>query len=346
MNIHRMDIPTLLNTIKNAEFSLFLGAGASVPGGGPTSSQLLDTIRRKYPEIEEEDDFFQALNVILPDDSRRKEVEDYLKYIFSSITPSSDHHYLFSMPWKAVITTNYDRIPDLTPTTLDGSRTIHTLVEPYPKTDYRVDEHLYCFKIFGDMSISYRNEGHMVLTDKDRRRTYARQANFFELFGDFARSGNIIYLGYSFKDELVFDVLEDMLHELKGFPHKGYAITPEKPSDSFLQKMNNLNIEWISGTLEEFVKEARKVFGEIPKSCTISIYPIKIHEKIIDLERSTYSNIRGKVRIVHQGLFTSLNDNPRLFLECKDQSFIPFQKKWDFPRKWKLAYSKPDVKKE
>lgn len=341
-----MELSTLINDLKNAEFSLFLGAGASVPCGGPTSTELLETMRRKYPLIGQENDFFRAMDLILPDDSRRKDVEDYLKLALSTMTPTSNHRYLFSMPWKAVITTNYDRIPDSITTTLDGSRIVSTLVGQYPRSDYRIEEHLYCFKIFGDMSHSYRDQGHMVLTNKDRRRTYAQQANFFELFGDFARSGNIIYLGYSFKDELVFDILGDMLHELKGLTHRGYAITPEKPSELFLQKMNNLNIEWVEGTLESFVEEAIKIFGVIPKSCTLSTFPIKIHGKIIDIDRATYSNIRGKAKIVHQGLFDSLNDNPRLFFEGKDQSFVPFQKKWDFPRKWKLLHIKPNVKKE
>jgi hypothetical protein len=47
-----MNTSDLVVYLKNREFSLFLGSGASVPGGGPTGSQLLDEVRKKYSEIE------------------------------------------------------------------------------------------------------------------------------------------------------------------------------------------------------------------------------------------------------------------------------------------------------
>jgi tetratricopeptide (TPR) repeat protein len=333
-----MDLANLAEYLKSTEFSLFLGAGCSVPGGGPTSKELLDNIRQKYAEVGEEGDFFNAFDVILPDDTERAATEEFLRSVLMSVTPNEDHRYLFSLPLRAVITTNYDHIPDLIDTTLDKNRTIITLVGPKPKVDIRKEDHLYCFKLLGDIAFFYPHEGHMILTNTDRRRAYSRQAEFFRLFGDLARSGIVVYLGYSFEDELVFDILSDMLFETKNFPHRGFAIIPNKPSEQVLQGLKKCNIEWVEGTLEKFVVECKRTFGEIPKSCSVSIYPIKVHGKIIDLDRATFSNIRGKMKIAHQGLFSSNYADPKSFFEGKDQSFVPFQKGWDFPRNWKLEY--------
>lgn len=332
-----MNLSDLVAYIRNREFSLFIGSGASVPGGGPTGSQLLDEVQRKYSGTKEKD-FFATFDIILKEEKERAAVEDFLRALLASITPNVEHRYLFSLPWRAVATTNYDRIPDLIDTTLDGNRTIETLIGLEPRVDIRREDHLYCFKLFGDVSFSYPQQGHMVLKNADRRRAYTRQANFFSLFRDLAKSGIVVYIGYSFEDELVFDILEDLLFEAKTFPHRGFAIIPKKPSEKVLQKLRKCNIEWIEGTLEKSVVEFKKVFGEIPKSCSISTHPIKVHGKMIELDRTTFSNVRGKLKVVHQGLYQSECEDAKLFLEGKDQSFVPFQKGWDFPRRWRLEY--------
>jgi GTPase SAR1 family protein len=333
----QMRMSELLSYLKNREFSLFLGAGASLSGGGPTSAQLMDAIKTKYPIAADEVDFFDVFDKILKDEKERPAVEDFLRSLLVSMTPNNENRYLLSLPWKAVVTTNYDRIPDLVDTTLDGNRTLQTIVADDPRVDIRKEDNLYCFKVFGDMAFSYPQEGHMVLKNSDRRRAYTRQANFFSLFRDLAKSGIIVYMGYSFGDELVFDLLEDMLYKARAFPHRGFAIIPNAPSKENLEKMKKCNIEWIQGTLREFIDEAKKIFGEIPQSCSISVNPLKVHGKIIELERSTLSNIREQVKLVHQGSYLSEYNNPAMFLEGKDRSFVPFQKGWDFPRNWRIV---------
>jgi hypothetical protein len=333
-----VNISELISYLKNREFSLFLGAGASIPGGGPTNAKLINGIKAKYTIAAGESDFFKVFDKILKDEKERPEVEDFLRSILVSITPNNDNRYLLSLPWKAVITTNYDRIPDLVDTTMDNNRTIQTLVAEDPQVNTRKEDHLYCFKVFGDMSYSYPQEGYMVLKNSDRRRAYTRQANFFSLFRDLAKSGIVVYLGYSFGDELVFDLLDDLLFQARTFPHKGFAIIPTVPDQETIKKLNDHHIDWIQGSMQEFVSECKKVFGEVPQSCSISLNPLKVHGKIIELERTTFSNIRGQVSMINQGSYFSEYDTPRMFLEGKDRSFVPFQKRWDFPRNWKVGY--------
>jgi len=332
-----MTIADLMGYLKNREFSLFLGAGASVSGGGPTSGDLLDAIKAKYPIVENEQNFFALFDKILKNEKERPAIEKIIRDILVNVEPTDDSRYLLSLPWKAVLTTNYDRIPELVDTTLDGIRTIDTQVNDMPSVDIRKEEHLYCFKLFGDMSVSYPQEGYMVLTNSDRRRAFTRQANFFSLFKDLAKSGIVVYLGYSFGDELVFDLMEDMLFQERTFPHRGFAIIPSKPTDEALEQMKDYHIDWVQGSLKDFVLECKRTFGDRPQSCSVSLNPIKIQGKMIELERSTISNMRGQVKVVNQAFYTSDYDKPHMFLEGKDHSFVPFQRDWDFPRNWKVG---------
>jgi hypothetical protein len=325
-----------MEIIQNSDCSLFLGAGSSINAGGPTSKELLVEVRKKYPQIGDEKDFFRAFDKIIINDDKRAEVEAFLKSVFISLSPKSENRYLVSIPWRTILTTNYDMILDFICNTLDGKRSLQTQTSSEPRVEIRRDDYLYCFKLFGDVSIPYSRDGHMVLTNSDRRRAYSRQAIYLKLFTDLARTGNIVYIGYSFEDELVLDILHDLVYESRTFPHRGFAVTPHPPSEEVAKKLSKNNIEWVQGTLEDFVNEAKKVFGEIPKSCSVSMQPIKVHGNLIEIDPATRWNIRGKFKVVNQGYFYSDFNNPYAFFEGKDQSFIPFVKSWVFPRKWKI----------
>ena len=210
-----MELADLIVELKRTiEFSLFLGSGATVSGGEPTGNQLLQAIRRIHNGDLDNLSFFETFDKIIEsNNSNRAVIEDEVRDILSSIATTDIHRYLFSLPVRTVITTNYDRIPELVSTTLDGNRSIITVSDTAIPIDLKRQDRLYCFKLFGDVTKSAPDQGYMVLNNTDRRRAYSRQKNLFKLFGSLARSGIIVYLGYSFDDELVFDILEDMLFE-------------------------------------------------------------------------------------------------------------------------------------
>src|SRR5438093_4272742 len=112
----------------------------------------------------------------------------------------------------------------------------------------------YCFKLFGDLKIGYDAPGSLVLTNSDRRIAYF-QSDIYKWFSELSSAGYILYLGYSFEDNLVFDILREMSRASRKTHWPGFAITPHKPRDIVLDKMKAHGIEWICGTLNELVKE-------------------------------------------------------------------------------------------
>lgn len=123
--------------------------------------------------------------------------------------------------------------------------------------------------MFGDFIYKYPEDGYMILTNEDRRQAISRLEPFFNKFKQIAMLGNIIYLGYSFEDQLVFELLSDLAFSWKRLPWKGYAISPNEPSKEKLQHLSKFNVEWVEGDVSKLVIELKKHFGNIPKSHTM-----------------------------------------------------------------------------
>lgn len=336
-----MNFPELARKIGTSPTSLFLGAGSSLMAGGPNGSQLVESIQLEYKKTQ--NDFFKLLeDVIGIDDAGRAPVEIFIRKALALIHPTDFHRYLFSLPWKAVLTTNYDQLPDMMGKTIDGSRTFKTIVRPYDDVNVERLDTLYCFKLFGDVVIKYPDDGCMVLTETDRRQAYSNQSEMYKRFHDISTTGSIVYIGYSFKDSLVFDILADMRRILRGVSWPGYAIMPHQPSPDILEKMRQSKIEVIVGTADEFINECKKVHSTIPKSAQIEVHHTLIHRLLLSLGRDVESNISGKYRFLNQSDLDT-HANAIDFIKGNDRSFKPLKENWDFPRRFNCRKIRHDL---
>lgn len=274
-----MELKDLVPMIMSTPFSLFLGAGSSLQAGGPNGANLIRSIKNNFGYSGEGSSFFYLMDNLVGDDPlKRSKMERVVKDFLSHIGPTDTHRFLFSLPWRAVLTTNYDKLPEAINTTLDGTRSIKVIVSAEQDTNMLKPDILYCFKLFGDVDISYPARGAIVLTNADRRQAYF-QGELFKHFFELAASGNVLYVGYSFEDELVFDVLSDMTRAVNRSMWPGYMITPNEPPPQIREKLQTLHIEWVKGTLEQLITESRKLCGQVPKSSYIESSPIIIHQK-------------------------------------------------------------------
>lgn len=335
-----MDIKEILGQMEKKPMSLFYGAGVSMDCGGPSGVQLLNSVKTQYPGGSSEN-FFEYMNKTIDfDNSNRNEIETWIRNHLSSISPNDEHRYLFSLPWRAILTTNYDRLPNLVLKTIDGRRVIAPVVNS--NSDYPIDQGrpsiLYCFKLIGDVDYSFPNGGWMVLSSNDLKLAFGRRRMFFQMFNSLASSGHIIYIGYSFRDNLVFDLLQEMTYVLRSLPWKGFAITKSEPSSDALGKMKTLGITWVKGSLKEFVDAAKSVFGETPVSAPSVVNQFYVHNFPMRLERATVDNIWRKFEIFDVTMLEAFSKEPKYFFEGVDRSFYPFVAKWDFPRKTKLVW--------
>jgi hypothetical protein len=339
-----MELQEVIREIQTKPTSLFYGAGVSIGCGGPNNNQLFAAIKTRFPGGKS-DNFFEYLQEISEFDySNRQEIEQFIKDNLASITPHNEHEYLFSLPWRAILTTNYDRIPNLISKTLDDRRYIIPIVDPESQTDPTRPDLLYCIKLLGDVDNQYPDGGWMILSDGDLRLAFNRHSVFFQIFRNLSSSGHMIYLGYSFQDNLVFDLLQGMKHVLKKIPWKSYAISPNEPNPDVKRKLESLGITWVKGTLEEFIDLAKNSFGDIPISSPNITNPIIVHKIPITLDRATAANIWRKFQIFDSTFLDSKFKDPKKFFEGIDRSFYPYVAKFDFPRKTKIIFKNtPDL---
>lgn len=119
-----MDLSNLARLIKEKNCSIFLGAGFSMDSGGPGGQRLLNEIKTYFSESETRDSFKYLQEIIGIDSDKRKEVEKFIRKYLSRIEYNKNQKYLLSIPWKSVLTTNYDHVPDMISVSLDGNREI------------------------------------------------------------------------------------------------------------------------------------------------------------------------------------------------------------------------------
>ena len=300
--------------------------------GGPGGKRLLKEMKHYFGDNELIDSFTYFHKIIGRDQDIRKEVENKMSTYLSRIDISDNQKYLLSIPWKIVLTTNYDNVPDVIERSIDGNRELEIIVKSQNTIDIRKDEKLYCFKLFGDYNYKYPYDGFMVLTSEDRRHAMSRLEPFFKLFKELAMTGNVIYLGYSFEDNLVFELLSDLSYSWKEKPWKGYAINPNAPSYEKMSDLEEFNVEWIKGDLELFVQELKKEFGEIPVSYVTEENLLILNNIGFDISRETQLNCRHNITFLNENLCDPFVKNPKYFYEGSDKTFYPFYREWDIER--------------
>ena len=339
-----MNLDELVAEIKRSPISLFYGAGVAITCGGPSWGELFSDIKSRFPEGKS-DEFFTYMDEIIGfDDSNRAEVEEFVRTRLASISPQEDHRYLFSIPWRAVLTTNYDYLPEAINTTIDERRQIIAISDPKEQIDQTREDHLYCFKLLGDCRYNFLEGGWMVLSTSDLFSAAQRRTRFFEQFRNLATSGHIVYLGYSFRDDLVFLLLKQMKTVLRRFPWKGFAIMPSEPEADIKKKMELVGITWVKGDLKDFITATKKVLGKCPTSAPTGIGFLTVHRQTIELDRSILSNIWKKFFVLHNDLLKYSFETPKDFLRGICPSFYPYVLNWDFPRKTEKVFTNPNTK--
>ena len=328
-----MNLSDIAELVYEKPSTLFIGAGFSMDSGGPGGYRLITELRHNFGDSKESNFFNYLEEIIGIDSDKRKEVEKYIRDYLIKLRPNEEQKYLLSIPWRAVLTTNYDHIPNRIEISIDRNREIECIIDETKEGPYidREDK-LYCFKLFGDMNKEWPEEGHMVFTRSDRRIAMFRIIKFCNFAQDLMMTSNIIYIGYSFKDDLIFDLLTEIRLSQKKVPWKGYAILPNEPSKEINDKMLRYGIEWVKGDVKGFVSKLEKFFTNIP----ISYAPLKktlILDNIrIDVSKQTQYNVRNHLEYMHNELLEPVSEDPRYFLEGKDHTFYPFIRDWDYKR--------------
>ena len=223
------EVNELLRKIYDGKVVLFIGAGASVDAGGPKTESLVKQIKRSFPNAKyTSDDLIQTCtDVIETTQTPRADLERVIVQALLGLKPSAFHLQLPLHVWPAIFTTNYDELIE------QGYREAENRVQiPDPVFSDRDVLTLYdrekakIFKLMGCI-VSKHPDNKLVLTRADYNNSLRSRPILYRTLRDVMMEGTILYIGYSFQDNLLLDILNDLQQIMGDRLPYSYALLPE-----------------------------------------------------------------------------------------------------------------------
>ncbi|MEK7727475.1 MAG: SIR2 family protein [candidate division KSB1 bacterium] len=244
-------IPTpLLDAAKKGKCILFVGSGLSVAAGLPNwktlIAKLIDEVAKNFPEqVRDIKSYVKTGDLLtLAEFARSKlsahEYATFLSRIFDQpIPPHRVHKLIARTAYRAIITTNYDRLLETAITFEKGrppnaftSDSISSLARALSSPD------LFLFKLHGDTA----SPETIILTAQDYDRLTLRSLHVRSFLQSVFLNYTIFFVGYSLSDPDFQLVLKELTAIFQGYTPQHYALIPNQQefTTEYLKKSMNI----------------------------------------------------------------------------------------------------------
>ena len=326
----------IIDLLKSNQTTLFLGAGSSIGIGGPSGDKLLKKVIDKFSDVEfsNNNNFFDVCKDIIDSENHsRPELEQFVIKQLSGLYPNKNHNELVSLPWKCIFTTNYDTVLEKIPLIKIKGRTLRPIKEKEPDVELNRHDILYYIKMLGSIDAPYGDEGYPILSRTDYITSFLSRNSYYKILSDCIRKGPLVFLGYSFEDNLVFDLMDEMQQVVgKDIIRTSYAISPNNPSEKVRRLFAKYDIIHVKGTFEDFISSAHKEFKDKKFDPVYSQKTIHVRGVPIDIPSSLERPSKEYFDFLHSSSTESKQKELRTFFNNDDLSFYPYQQEWDFIR--------------
>lgn len=230
---------------------VYVGAGASVPSGGPLWSQLLEWLCEKGAEpVMKGTKSFEYLKKALEQDKRYLEVADLLQEILDNdlprflrekfrkvFEPSSIHVNIGRIPFNALITTNYDDLLELAYTNSISGRNrpyVHTWNTPDAILQAIQNNERFILKTHGKVD----DGSSLILSSRQYRNLMFANPLYWQILKWLFMTRTWLFVGCSLTDPDLLHLFEEAITQAgENFgPH--YALLPKKEAPDI--KVQNL----------------------------------------------------------------------------------------------------------
>jgi len=229
----------LLAKIKNRECAVFVGSGLSTLAGLPSWKALLLQLLEKYYEGHVDQKSKQTL-LDMAESGRLVDLAEFIRASLRPKTfrdtlitmldphdakPSETHVTLASIPFSAVITTNYDHLLE------DTYSIVHDVryARSYPYTNISALANLVAEKKFFILKAhgTVEDPDNIIFSRTDHQQVMFSSPAYRTFFSSLFASRTFLFIGYSLSDPDLTIVLENLATIFKGFCPVHYVLLPD-----------------------------------------------------------------------------------------------------------------------
>ena len=329
----------MLKKIRQGRSVLFLGAGASSGANAPSGDQLSQMVHQEFlaPLPQTSPDLMDVCSAVLDTPGiDRSAVEDFIRKKLD-VQPSAAHLQLGRNRWQAIFTTNFDDLVEtayrVTPDRLQRCEPV--LGRDFSRTQSDYLDVLRLFKLMGSVDGS-DEDSRMVLSRTDYNRKLRKRGGLFKLLYDFVKDGTIVYVGYSFRDRLGRDIIDEVVEEvgLERLPWAWALLPTCDPATE--QMLRQRRVLPLAMTFEQFISkvlEEPAVEGEAARApaltVTVAGIPVDIPEADVKMYLRQFDFVHDATGARHLDDETK---EKRDFLEGKTDPWIGVARGWAFRR--------------
>jgi len=325
--------------IQQGKVVLFLGAGASHAAGGPTGEKLTEMIKDKFLKLNQSlCDFINVCqDVIDTPPYSRNDLEEFIKDKLGSLQPTRSHKIMTKYDWAAIFTTNFDDLVELAYRINTEERL--KPCQPIYSDSFQVNpsdrSKVYLFKIMGSITAAEGESGYMVLSRADYNRALIRRRKYLELLSDFVKTGIIVFIGYSFGDRLILDIIDDLI-EIYGKDRLpwSYALFDKiQPTDERMQHILTsrkiIPLECNFDSFFEYLDKNYKV--SVEKAISENVH-IKIKGYTLEINDAEARQYKEYFEILDEEKINQHPGEKDKFFMGTNKSWGAFREDWDFKR--------------
>jgi len=331
----------ILQKLKEGKVVLFLGAGCSFDVGGPTVDNLSKMIKQHFPNIQQNLQNFLDIcqDVIETPPYDQQQLEDFVITQLDSLKPSESHLDLPKYNWNALFTTNYDNLIELAyqiaPNRLKPCYVIKN-------TNFSVNladrSRVYLFKIMGCISNRGQKDGCPVLTRGDYNAAIKRRSKYLSSLFDILKNGTIVFVGYSGKDRLVFEVFDELAKEvnLDRIPYS-YVLIPKELSEKEQFLYTRRKMIHVQCSFKELIEYINKNFKATVETRPITpLLRLYLANQVMEFEGLNPKTFQEYFTLLNEDLISQDAGDMDEFFRGSNDSFGAFSQNWDFRR---IVYS-------
>lgn len=258
----------LRHAIESGRAVLFLGAGighnATNATGDhmPTGWELAEELCVKFGLDPKASNDLAKVSQVVENKIGRAELDAFISKRLADFEPDDSLQYLVGLTWRAIFTTNYDRVIERC---YELAREPRQIPVPVSSTSsFRiVDPHfeIPIYHLHGAVFDVAKPQ--LILTQRDYATFRTRRKMLFEVLQQQMSSSIIVYVGYSHNDPNWTMVFEELLSEFSPSPlPQSFRVTRSTP-DFDREILNQHKITTLDGTVTDFASAIQSTLGDL-----------------------------------------------------------------------------------